>query len=57
MLHAWASVHGFACLEAYGHFDWMAPEARDALFATQVRVAAQTAGMPAPESGGCGSSS
>lgn len=54
MLHAWASVHGFACLEAYGHFDWMTAEARDALFVTQVRVAAQTAGMPAPESGGCG---
>jgi AcrR family transcriptional regulator len=53
MLHAWASVHGFACLEAYGHFDWMTPEGREALFVSQVRVAAQTAGLPAAEAGDC----
>ena len=23
MLQAWASLHGFTCLEAYGHFDWV----------------------------------
>jgi AcrR family transcriptional regulator len=46
MLHAWASLHGFTALEAYGHFDWMPPEARDALFAGQIRLAALAAGMP-----------
>ncbi len=46
MLHAWASLHGFTSLEAYGHFDWMAPEARDALFVAQVQLAAKAAGMP-----------
>jgi AcrR family transcriptional regulator len=47
MLHAWASLHGITSLEAYGHLDWMDPEARDALFLGQVRLAAQTAGLPA----------
>jgi AcrR family transcriptional regulator len=46
MLHAWASLHGFTALEAYGHFDWMPPAARDALFAGHVRLAAKAAGMP-----------
>lgn len=46
MLHAWAALHGFTALEVNGHFDWMPPEARDALFAGQVRLAAQAAGMP-----------
>lgn len=49
MLHAWASLHGFTSLEAYGHLDWMEPEARDALFLAQVRLAAKTSGLPSPE--------
>ena len=48
MLHAWASLHGFTCLEAFSHLDWMEPEARDALFRAQVRAAAKAAGLPAP---------
>jgi AcrR family transcriptional regulator len=48
MLHAWSSLHGFTSLEAYGHLDWMPPEARDALFAGQVRLAALAAGLPDP---------
>jgi AcrR family transcriptional regulator len=48
MLHAWSSLHGFTSLEAYGHFDWMGPEARDALFIGQVQLAAKAAGLPAP---------
>ena len=32
MLQAWASLHGFTCLEAYGHFDWVGEEAREELF-------------------------
>ena len=48
MLHAWASLHGFTCLEAFNHLDWVEPEARDALFRSQVRLAAKAAGLPEP---------
>ena len=48
MLHAWAALHGFTSLEAYGHLDWLTPEARDALFHTQVQLIAKTAGLPVP---------
>jgi hypothetical protein len=46
MLSIWAALHGFVSLEAYGHFDWLTPEARDALFEANVRVAAITVGLP-----------
>ena len=46
MLHAWAALHGFTSLEAYGHLAWMAPEARDALFVAQMRLVAEAAGLP-----------
>ena len=46
MLQAWATLHGITCLEAYGHLDWMSPEARDALFASTIRMAALAAGIP-----------
>jgi AcrR family transcriptional regulator len=49
MLHSWATLHGFTTLEAYGHFDWLGPEAREALFLGQVRLAARAAGIPVPE--------
>ena len=48
MLQTWAMLHGFVSLEAYGHFDWIEPEARDALFLSHVRLAAQAAGLPVP---------
>lgn len=48
MMHGWAALHGFTCLETYGHFDWMTPEARDALFSGHVRFTAQAAGLPEP---------
>ena len=48
MLQAWAALHGFTSLEAYGHFDWLEPEARDALFLSHVRMAAKAAGLPVP---------
>lgn len=48
MLHAWACLHGFTNLEAYGHLDWMTPAARDALFHSQVQLAAKAAGLPVP---------
>ena len=48
MLQAWASLHGFASLEAYGHFDWLTDVDRDALFRSHVRMIAQASGIPAP---------
>jgi hypothetical protein len=50
MLHIWAALHGFTCLEAYGHLQWMSPEARDDLFASQIRLGARCAGLPQPPS-------
>jgi hypothetical protein len=46
MVHAWASLHGYTALEAYGHFDWMTASAREALFVGQVELAARAAGIP-----------
>jgi AcrR family transcriptional regulator len=46
MLQAWASLHGFTSLEAYGHLDWLTAEARDALFLSQVQLIAMTSGLP-----------
>jgi AcrR family transcriptional regulator len=48
MLHVWAALHGFVCLEAYGHFEWLTPEAVDDLFVGQVRLAAKASGLPEP---------
>ena len=48
MLQTWAILHGFVSLEAYGHFDWLEPDARDALFRSHIRLAAQAAGLPVP---------
>jgi AcrR family transcriptional regulator len=47
MLQAWASLHGFVCLEAYGHLDWLGDDARDALFRSHVAMIARAAGIPA----------
>jgi AcrR family transcriptional regulator len=46
MLHAWAALHGFTSLEAYGHLDWMGADAVEDLFLGQVRLAARAAGIP-----------
>jgi AcrR family transcriptional regulator len=46
MLHAWATLHGITCLDAYGQFDWMEEPARDALFESTLRCAALAAGFP-----------
>jgi AcrR family transcriptional regulator len=48
MLQAWASLHGFTSLEAYGHFDWLTDVDRDALFRSHVRMIAVASGIPAP---------
>ena len=47
MMHAWAALHGFVCLEAYGHLDWFPAEARDGLFRAQVDLAGRSIGLPA----------
>jgi AcrR family transcriptional regulator len=49
MMHAWSSLHGFTCLETFGHLDWMEPDARDAMFAGQIQLVAKVAGLPPPE--------
>jgi AcrR family transcriptional regulator len=46
MLQAWAGLHGFTSLEAYGHLDWLGPQARDALFVSQLRLIATFSGLP-----------
>ena len=46
MMHAWATLHGITSLETYGQLDWMAPEARDALFTSTIKAAALAAGIP-----------
>ena len=48
MLQAWASLHGFTCLETYGHLEWLAADARDDLFRSHVAMIAQAAGLPVP---------
>ena len=48
MIHAWASLHGFTSLEAYGQLDWLEPEARDDLFLGHMRLVAHAAGLPVP---------
>jgi len=48
MLHTWATLHGFTCLEVYGHLGWMGAAARDELFAAQIRATAISGGLPIP---------
>jgi len=48
MMQTWAMLHGFVSLEAYGHFDWLEPDARDELFRSHIRLAAKAAGLPVP---------
>jgi AcrR family transcriptional regulator len=45
MLQAWATVHGFTCLDAGNQLDWMSDQAREQLFAATLQSAA--AGIPA----------
>jgi len=49
LLHAWAAMHGFACLEAFGYLAWLSEQARDELFRSQVTLLARTIGGPPPE--------
>lgn len=49
LLLAWASMHGFACLEAFGHFDWLSEQARDELFRSQAMLLVREIGGQPPE--------
>ena len=49
MLHCWAALHGFTCLETYGHLDWLPADGRDALFDANIRLIAATTGLPMPQ--------
>ncbi|MEN3358888.1 MAG: hypothetical protein V7637_2870 [Mycobacteriales bacterium] len=51
LMHAWAALHGFVSLEAYGHLSFHNQAARDALFLGLVRSAADLVGLPAPATG------
>jgi AcrR family transcriptional regulator len=46
MIQAWATLHGITCLDAYGQFNWMTDEAREALFVSTLHTAALAAGIP-----------
>lgn len=50
MIHAWASLHGFVCLEAYGHLEWFTQLARDGMFRAQVTLAGLAIGFSRPPS-------
>ena len=46
MIHGWAALHGFVCLEAYGHFDWFPPAVPDVMFRYQVDLVGRAIGFP-----------
>jgi hypothetical protein len=51
LLHAWAALHGFVSLEAFGHLTMHREPARSALFIALVRTISETIGLPVPRSG------
>ena len=51
LMHAWAALHGFVSLEAYGHLVFHTQPARDDLFVGLVRSLADLVGLPAPAAG------
>ena len=46
MIHGWAALHGFVCLEAYGHFDWFPTAVPDVMFRSQVDLVGRAIGFP-----------
>ena len=46
LLHTLAAIHGFACLETFGHLEWISEQARDELFQAQITLLAQVMGGP-----------
>lgn len=50
LLHFLAAVHGFACLENFGHLDWISEGARDEVFEAQVELLLEVLGARPPSS-------
>jgi AcrR family transcriptional regulator len=51
MLQAWATVHGFTCLDVFHQLDWMSDQEREQLFSATLQAAALAAGISAPTLG------
>jgi AcrR family transcriptional regulator len=51
LMHAWAALHGFVSLEAFGHLTFHSGAGREALFVGLVRTVAGLIGLPAPAGG------
>ena len=51
MCHAWASLHGFVTLEAYGNLEWHGPAVRESMFLGLVRMLTDVMGIPEPKNG------
>ncbi len=49
---AWSALHGFSCLDAYGHFDWLGAAGADALFEALLDRVGEGLGFRRPEAGG-----
>jgi AcrR family transcriptional regulator len=46
LLHCWAALYGSVSQEAYGHLHFLPDDAKDALFASNMRLAALYSGLP-----------
>lgn len=46
LLHFLAAVHGFVCLENFGHLGWISDGARDEIFQAQVELLVAAMGAP-----------
>ncbi len=49
LLHFLAGVHGFACLEAFDHLNWISVQARDELFDAQIELLQLAMGARPPQ--------
>jgi AcrR family transcriptional regulator len=45
MFLMWTTLHGFTCLEAFNHMDWMPAEAREQFLAAQIDLCATIMGV------------
>lgn len=52
LIHVWSGLHGFTCLETYGHLDWLTEDARDSLFDSLGLFLGRAAGLPLPAAPG-----
>ncbi len=48
LMHCWSILHGFTCLEAYGHLDFLPQDARDGLFTGIGHLVIKASGLPEP---------